>query len=113
MANYKVYEIKFKDGMVYYGYTAKPFKMRMAEHIDASQKGKSILYKKMRNVEYDCDARVIQQFPTMEEALDWEKKLIKNTPHQFKLNTSWGGENGENNYRRWKQQDIIKKHNKR
>ena len=46
MANYKVYEIKFKDGMVYYGYTAKPFKMRMAEHIDASQKGKSILYKK-------------------------------------------------------------------
>ena len=48
MANYKVYEIKFKDGMVYYGYTAKPFKMRMAEHIDASQKGKSILYKKMR-----------------------------------------------------------------
>ena len=113
MANYKVYEIKFKDGMVYYGYTAKPFKMRMAEHIDASQKGKSILYKKMRNVEYDCDARVIQQFPTMEEALDWEKKLIKNTPHQFKLNTSWGGENGENNYRKWKQQDIIKKHYKR
>jgi len=107
---YSVYEIKFKDGFVYYGYTAKPFKMRMAEHIEASQKGKSSLYKKMRNAEYDCDARVVQHFPTMEEALEWEKKLIKQTPKHLKLNTSWGGENGENNYRRWKQQDIIKKY---
>ena len=113
MANYKVYEIKFKDGMVYYGYTAKPFEMRMAEHMNKSQKGKNKLYKKMRNAEYDCDCRVVNQFPTMEEALDWEKKLIKRTPHNLKLNSSWGGENGENNYRRWKQQDIIKKHYKR
>jgi len=113
MANYKVYEIKFNDGMVYYGYTAKPFKMRMAEHMTSSQKGKNKLYKKMRNAEYDCDCRVINSFPTMEEALDWEKKLIKRTPHDLKLNTSWGGENGENNFRRWKQQDIIKKYFKR
>ena len=41
---------------------------------------KSFLYKKMRNAEYDCDCRVVNQFPTMEEALDWEKKLIKRTP---------------------------------
>ena len=113
MANYKVYEIKFKDGMVYYGYTAKPFEMRMSEHLKASQKGKSLLYKKMRNAEYDCDARVIQHFPIMQEALDWEKKLISKTPHNLKLNTSWGGENGENNFRTWKQQDIIKKYYKR
>ena len=113
MSRYKVYEIKFKDGMIYYGYTAKPFKMRMAEHIEKSQKGKNKLYKKMRNAEYDCDARVVQHFPTMEEALDWEKELIKRTPQNLKLNTSWGGENGENNFRRWKQQDIIKTHYKR
>ena len=33
----------------------------------------------MRNAEYDCDCRVVNRFPTMEEALDWEKKLIKKT----------------------------------
>ena len=101
--NYKVYEIKFKDGMVYYGYTAKPFEMRMAEHMSKSQKGKNKLYKN----------HFKDKFHTMEEALDWEKKLIKKTPHNLKLNRSWGGENGENNFRRWKQQDIIKKHFKR
>ena len=46
---FKVYEIKFKDGFVYYGYTAKPFNLRLKEHLKASQKGKSLLYKKMRN----------------------------------------------------------------
>ncbi len=110
---FKVYEIRFKDGFVYYGYTAKPFNFRLTEHLKASQKGKSLLYKKMRNAEYDCDARVIQTFPTMEEALDWEKKLIKRVPQNLKLNSSWGGEKGENNHRRWKQQEIIKKHYKR
>ena len=50
MANYKVYEIKFKDGMVYYGYTAKPFEMRMAEHMNKSQKGKNKLYKKKTGI---------------------------------------------------------------
>ena len=110
---FKVYEIKFKDGSVYYGYTAKPFKMRLEEHVNASQVGKSKLYKKMRNAEYDCDCRVINTFPTQEEALEWERKMIKRTPFERKLNTSWGGENGENNHRRWKQQDIIKKHFKK
>ena len=50
---------------------------------------KSFLYKKMRNAEYDCDCRVVNQFPTMEEALDWEKKLIKRTPYTLKLNSSF------------------------
>ena len=31
----------------------------------------------MRNAEYDCDFYGVKDFPTMEEALDWEKKLIK------------------------------------
>ena len=86
---FKVYEIKFKDGFVYYGYTANPFNRRLQEHLKASQKGKSLLYKKMRNAEYDCDCRVVNQFPTMEEALDWEKKLIKRTPYNLKLNKSF------------------------
>ena len=85
---FKVYEIKFKDGFVYYGYTAKPSNPTLQEHLKASQKGKSLLYKKMRNAEYDCDCRVVQTFPTMEEALEWEKKLIKITPHNLKLNKS-------------------------
>ena len=49
----------------------------------------------------------------MDEALDWEKKLIKRTPKKNASNVSWGGENGENNKRRWAQQDIIKKHYKK
>ena len=37
----------------------------------------------------------------------------KRTPKEKRLNVSWGGENGENNKRRWAQQDIIKKHYKK
>ena len=77
MSRYKVYEIKFKDGMIYYGYTAKPFKMRMAEHIEKSQKGKNKLYKKMRNAEYDCDARVVQHFPNYGRSIRLGKRINK------------------------------------
>ena len=113
MAEYKVYEIKFPDGCVYYGYTAKPFELRLNEHITSSQKGKSKLYKKMRLTDYDCTCRIVNTFPDKETALEWERKLIKRTPYDRKLNTSWGGEDGENNQRRWRQQDIIKKHYRR
>ena len=110
---FSLYEIKFKDGFVYYGYTAKPFNLRLKEHLKASQKGKSLLYKKMRNAEYDCDARVVQTFPYNGRSIRLGKEVNKKDAHNLKLNSSWGGENGENNYRRWKQQDIIKKHYKR
>jgi len=113
MADYKVYEIKFPDGCVYYGYTAKPFTMRLEEHIISSQRGKSKLYKKMRLTDYDCTCRIVNKFPDKEMALDWEKRLIKRTPTERKLNTSWGGEDGENNHRVWRRQDIIKKYYKR
>lgn len=110
MADYKVYEIKFADGCVYYGYTAKPFAMRLEEHIISSQRGKSKLYKKMRLTDYDCTCRIVNKFPDKQMALTWERKLIKRTRHDYKLNTSWGGEDGENNQRLWCQQDIIKKY---
>lgn len=113
MAEFKVYEIKFADGCVYYGYTAKPFRMRLEEHINSSQKGKSKLYKKMRLTDYDCTCRIVNTFPDKETALAWERKLIKRTSYDRKLNTSWGGEDGENNHRVWRRQDIIKKYYKR
>lgn len=107
---YTVYSIDFPDGKVYYGYTAKPLKARLEEHITSSQVGKSPLYKAIRMCDYNCSIRTLNHFPTMKEALDWEIKLIKRTPKDKRLNVSWGGENGENNKRRWAQQDIIKKH---
>lgn len=110
---HKVYEILFPDGMVYYGYTSTPFHVRIERHVEASQVGRSKLYQKMRNAEYDCVCRVINTFPTKEEALQWEIKLIRRTPAKYKLNTSWGGEDGENNHRQWHQQKIIRNHYKR
>ena len=77
MVAYKVYEIKFPDGCVYYGYTAKPFTMRLEEHITSSQRGKSKLYKKMRLTDYDCSCRIVNTFPDKDTALEWERKLIK------------------------------------
>ena len=110
---FTVYVIEFKDGKLYYGYTAKPLRIRLQEHITSSQKGKSPLYRAIRASNYDCFMREVNTFHSMEEALEWEKKLIKRTPKNKRLNVSWGGENGENNKRRWAQQDIIKKHYKK
>ena len=38
----------------------------------------SPLYKAIRLCDYECVGREVNKFHTMEEALDWEKKLIKN-----------------------------------
>ena len=110
---FTVYRIDFPDGKVYFGYTAKPLAVRLEAHIESSQVGKSPLYKAIRMCDYECVGREVNKFHTMEEALDWEKKLIKKTSKEKRLNVSWGGENGENNKRRWAQQDIIKKHYKK
>ena len=76
---FTVYRIDFPDGKVYFGYTAKPLPIRLEEHITSSPAGKS-LYKAIRLCDYKCVGREVNKFSTMEEALDWEKKLIKRTP---------------------------------
>ena len=77
---FTVYRIDFPDGKVYFGYTAKLLAVRLEEHITSSQVGKSPLYKAIRLCDYKCVGREVNKFRTMEEALDWEKKLIKRTP---------------------------------
>ena len=40
---FTVYRIDFPDGKVYFGYTAKPLAVRLEEHIESSQVGKSCI----------------------------------------------------------------------
>ena len=73
--------------------------IRLQEHITSSQK-RETLYRAIRASNYDCFMREVNTFHSMEEALEWEKKLIKRIKDK-RLNVSWGGEYGENNKRRW------------